>query len=64
MLLHELVHRMQALNKAKVTCPAEHEKQADDLTFTWLRENGVDDPYSMLGIDPRLVRMMSHCPEF
>jgi hypothetical protein len=63
MPLHELVHYMQAL-KVKVTCPAVYEKQAYDLMFAWLRENWVDDPYSMLGIDPRLVRMMSHCPEF
>lgn len=63
-LLHELVHRLQAVNKVKVTCPAEYEKQAYDLTFDWLRENGVDDPYTLLDLDPRLVRMMSHCPEF
>lgn len=63
-LLHELVHHVQAVNKVKLTCPAESEKKAYELTFAWLRENGVDDPYSMLDIDPRLVRMMSHCPEF
>lgn len=63
-LLHELVHHLQDLNKVKVTCPAQYEKQAYELTVAWLRDKGVKGPYAFLGIDERFIYLMSHCPEF
>lgn len=63
-LLHELVHHLQDLNKVKVACPAQYEKQAYELTIAWLGDNGVKDPYEFLGIDERYIYLMSHCSEF
>lgn len=63
-LLHEIVHHLQALNKIKATCRLEYEKQAYELSLAWLRDHGVKDPYALLGIDERFIYLMSHCPEF
>ena len=52
LLLHELVHHLQYLNSVKVTCATEHEWQALELQVTWLREQEVDNPVDLLGIDP------------
>jgi hypothetical protein len=63
-LLHELVHHLQDINKIKAACRLEYEKQAYELSIAWLRDNGVKDPYALLGIDERFIYLMSHCPEF
>lgn len=63
-LLHELVHHLQAANKISATCPAEYERQAYDLQIAWLYERGIDDPYEFLHTDPRVIYVLSRCPEF
>ena len=60
-LLHELVHHLQYLNNVKVTCATEYEGQAVQLQVTWLREQEVDNPIDLLGIDPRFLLMLRQC---
>ena len=60
-LLHELVHHLQYLNNVKVTCATEYEWQAVQLQVTWLREQEVDNPIDLLGIDPRFLFMLRQC---
>ena len=60
-LLHELVHHLQYLNNVKVTCATEYEWQAVQLQVTWLREQEVDSPIDLLGIDPRFLFMLRQC---
>ena len=60
-LLHELVHHLQYLNKVKADCPSEYEWQAIDLQLKWLGEQGVDDPLDLLGLDPRFLLMLRGC---
>lgn len=62
-LVHELVHHLQAANKVRVSCPAALERQAYDLQFTWLREHGVEDPYEYTGLNVLTVIMAGTCPE-
>lgn len=63
-LLHELVHHLQYLNHVKVTCESEHEFRAFKLQAAWLSEQGVEYPLDLMGVDPRYVLMLSHCPEY
>ena len=62
-LLHELVHHVQALNKVDLPCPAAYEREAFDLQLAWLRQNGVVDPYSLIGIDEFTIRVVGACAE-
>lgn len=62
-LLHELVHHLQYLNHAKVTCQSEYESQALQLQVSWLGEQGVDDPFDMIGLDPLWLMMLKECGE-
>lgn len=62
-LVHELVHHLQAANKIRVPCPAALERQAYDLQFKWLRENGIERPYDFTGLDVLTVILASTCPE-
>ena len=60
-LLHELVHHLQYLNHVEATCASEYELQAVKLQMTWLREQGVEDPLSLLGINDLFIRMLGQC---
>ena len=60
-LLHELVHHVQRFNKVKPPCPAALERQAYDLQAAWLREQGVADPYEMIGTDEFTVAILTAC---
>lgn len=60
-LLHELVHHLQYLNKVKVTCASEYDWQALELQVAWLREQGVEDPLDLLGISPLYILMLRQC---
>jgi Domain of unknown function (DUF6647) len=62
-LLHELVHHLQAANHVKVSCMGALERQAYDLQFKWLGENGVKDPYNFVGLDLLTVIIAGTCPE-
>ena len=60
-LLHELVHHVQKFNNVEVPCVAAYERQAYDLQIKWLREQGVDDPYALIGINELGIYMVSVC---
>jgi hypothetical protein len=60
-LLHELVHHVQRFNKVVPVCPAALERQAYELQATWLREQGVAEPYKLIGTDEFTVLMRSAC---
>jgi hypothetical protein len=60
-LLHELVHHVQKFNKVKGECPAANERLAYDLQLAWLRERGVQDPYTLLKIDEFTIWMITRC---
>jgi hypothetical protein len=60
-LLHELVHHVQKSNNIELPCVAAYERQAYDLQIKWLREQGVDDPYALIGINELGIYMVSVC---
>jgi hypothetical protein len=60
-LLHELVHHVQRANNVEAPCVAAHERQAYDLQMKWLREQGVEDPYSLIGTNELTIYMVSVC---
>ena len=60
-LLHELVHHVQNSNTIEFPCAAAYERQAYDLQIKWLREQGVDDPYALIGINELGIYMVSVC---
>jgi hypothetical protein len=60
-LLHELVHHVQRANNVEAPCVAAHERQAYDLQIKWLREQGVDDPYSLIRTNELSIYMVSVC---
>jgi hypothetical protein len=62
-LVHELVHHLQAANKVRVGCPAALERQAYALQIDWLREQGITDPYDFAGLDILAVIIAGSCPE-
>ena len=61
-LLHELVHHLQYLNRVKATCPGEFEWQALHLQVDWLSEHGIEDPFELMGLSP-LFLMLPQCDE-
>jgi hypothetical protein len=60
-LLHEIVHHLQYLNHVKADCLSEYELQAVNLQVTWLREQGVEDPLNLLGINDLFIRLLGQC---
>ncbi len=60
-LLHELVHHVQRSNHMDLPCVAAYERQAYDLQIKWLREQGVDDPYALIGINELGIYAVSVC---
>lgn len=60
-LLHELVHHLQYLNHMKATCASEYEWQAVELQVAWLREQGVEDPLSLMGVSRLFLYMLRQC---
>ena len=63
MLVHELVHHLQAANKVRVGCSAALERQDYALQLDWLREQGIADPYDFAGLDILTVIIAGSCPE-
>jgi Domain of unknown function (DUF6647) len=61
-LLHELVHHVQFFNSVRMPCDRALERQAYDLQVKWLREQGVTDPYKLIGTDEFTVIIFSMCP--
>jgi hypothetical protein len=62
-LLHELVHHLQILNGAAVSCPAQYNGLAYELQLEWLREHGISDPFEFLDITPTDVFVQSLCAD-
>lgn len=62
-LLHELVHHVQRFNNMKLPCIAAYERQAYELQIRWLREQGVADPYELIGTNELGINMVSVCRE-
>jgi hypothetical protein len=62
-LVHELVHHLQAANKVRIGCPAALERQAYALQLDWLREQGIADPYDFASLDILTVIIAGSCPE-
>jgi hypothetical protein len=62
-LVHELVHHLQAADRVNVSCMGTLERQAYDLQFKWLRGNGVLDPYGFTGLDVLTVIYAGSCLE-
>ena len=62
-LLHELVHHLQILNEAAVSCPAQYNRLAYQLQFEWLNEHGISEPFEFLGITPADVFVQSLCAD-
>jgi hypothetical protein len=60
-LLHELVHHVQKSSNMELPCVAAYERQAYDLQIKWLREQGVEDPYALIGINELGIYMLSVC---
>ena len=60
-LVHELVHHVQRENNVEAPCKAALERQAFDLQMKWLREQGVDDPYAIIGTNELTIYMVSTC---
>ena len=60
-LVHELVHHFQTVHGLPYGCNAEREKLAYELQIKWLREQGVDDPHSLLQINDFFIVMVSMC---
>jgi hypothetical protein len=62
-LLHELIHHLQALNDVKAPCLAANERPTFEMQLEWLREQGIQDPYKFLDIDEFTIALISQCPD-
>ncbi|RTQ99883.1 DUF6647 family protein [Halomonas nitroreducens] len=63
-LLHEIVHHFQVRNRADEVAPCRGalEGEAIRLQLDWLREQGNADPFEVLGIDTKTLRIIERCP--
>lgn len=60
-VVHELVHHVHNLNSVTARCKAELERDAYQVQFDWLAENGISDPYTATGIDPFILVLRTTC---
>ena len=60
-LLHELVHHVLRSNNVPRACDGDLERRAFDLQVAWLREQGVADPYKLIGTDAFTIFLLSRC---
>ena len=60
-LLHELVHHLQETNNVQTPCERAEEADAYHLELDWLREQGIDDPYELLGTNELAIMLRSIC---
>ena len=61
-LLHELVHYLQSTNQVEVGCPQQYEVKAYKLQLDWLKERGVENPTSLIGVNDAALFQLSQCP--
>jgi hypothetical protein len=62
-LVHELVHHLQAASRIRMSCPAAFERQAYHLQTEWLSEQGIAHPYDFARLDILTVIIAGSCPE-
>jgi hypothetical protein len=55
------VHHVQNVNNMMLPCIAAYERQAFELQISWLREQGVADPYGLIGTNELGVYLVSAC---
>jgi len=61
-LVHELVHHLQMENHIEFECWGRYEAQAYDLQIRWLRSQGAEDPYKLLGVTRVAIDSLAECP--
>lgn len=61
-LVHELVHHLQMENHIQLECWGLYEAQAYDLQIRWLRSQGAEDPYKLLGVTRVAIDSLAECP--
>jgi hypothetical protein len=62
-LLHELTHHVQRSNRLSLPCPQAYERQAFELQLLWLRQQGTDDPYRVVGASELTILQLTACPD-
>jgi len=60
-LLHELVHHFQYINNINFRCPPHKEKQAYEIQFAFLEENGIDDPKKAISLGDLMHLILTTC---
>ena len=60
-LIHELVHHIQNINDVSYPCDGYIEKDAYNLEMKYLTQNGVEDPYKMISLDPLALMLITQC---
>jgi uncharacterized protein DUF6647 len=60
-LVHELVHHLQMENHIQLECWGRYEAQAYKLQIQWLRGQGIDDPYKLLGATRAAIDSLAEC---
>ena len=60
-LLHELVHHFQHINNTNFQCPRHQEKQAYEIQFAFLEENGIDDPKKAISLGDLMHLILTNC---
>ena len=60
-LVHELVHHVLKMNNVQAKCDRAHEADCYHWELTWLREQGVDDPYAFLQTSELAIVLRSMC---
>ena len=60
-LLHELVHHFQHINNSSFQCSRHKEKQAYKIQFTFLEENGIDDPKKAISLGDLMYLVLTTC---
>ena len=63
-LVHELVHHVQEATGMQYPCLAARETLAYHLQAKWLlEEQGIANPYALMGVDEFTIRIRSLCNE-
>ena len=60
-LIHELVHHIQNINDISYPCDGHTEKDAYNLEMKYLIQNGIEDPYEMMDLDPLSLVLITQC---
>jgi hypothetical protein len=60
-LVHELVHHLQMENHIQLECWGRYEARAYELQIQWLRGQGIDDPYKLVGATRAAIDSLAEC---